>query len=498
MNEYDVVVIGSGLGGLQTAYILSKEGYNVCVLEQGSVYGGSIQNFARDGVVFDTGAHYVGALDNGQSLHRYFEYFDLNSKLKLKRMDKDLFDQITFGDDTKTYSHAIGFDNFSEKLISDFPNEKQAILNYTRELKIMGESFPMFNLGKNIKYSDVGKYTNQGISNYLESQTSNKRLLNVLAGSNLLYAGEKNKTPLYIHGLISNSYIQSSYRFEGGSGQMANFLIKSIRSLGGTVLKNKKVVKLNMTGKKISNATTSDGDIFYADSFISNVHPTPTFKMLPKEVTKKVYFKRVSGLENTLSVFSLYITFKSNSFKYLNHNVYHHKNNSVWVEPNYKTEDWPKNFLFLTQVPKNGSTYAEGATVMAFMNYSEFSDWEGTEIENRPESYNILKKLKEEKLLDLVEERFPGIRNSIKSVYSSTPLTYKDYTKTHEGSIYGISRDYNSQTKSTILPNTKIPNLFLTGQNTNLHGVMGVTVGAVQTASKFVGVDYLLNKIKSI
>ena len=496
MEKYDVVVIGSGLGGLQTAYILSKEGYNVCVLEQGKVFGGSIQNFARDGVVFDSGAHYVGALDKGQSLHRYFDYFDLNSKLKIKRMDDDLFDQISFGDDAKDYSHAIGFDNFSEKLISDFPKEKQAIQNYTKELIKMGESFPMFNLSSETNYADVNKYINQGVSNYLETLTDNKRLQNVLAGSNLLYAGEANKTPLYVHGLISNSYIQSSYRFIGGSGQMANFLIKSIKDFGGTVIKNKRVVSLNMDGKKILNATTSDGDIFLADNFISNVHPNPTFKMLPKEVTKKIYFKRVSGLENTISVFSLYITFKKNSFKYINHNIYYYKGNNVWVEPDYNEDEWPKSLLFLTQVPKDESEYAEGATVMSFMKYSEFSKWEGTEIENRPEGYNTLKKLKQDKLLDLVEERFPGIKNSIKSIYSSTPLTYKDYTETHEGSIYGVSRDYNSQARSTIMPNTKIPNLFLTGQNTNMHGVMGVTVGSVQTASKFVGADYLLGKIK--
>jgi len=498
MDKYDIIVIGSGLGGLQTAYILAKEGYNICVLEQGSVFGGSIQNFVRDGVIFDSGAHYVGALDKGQSLHQYFNYFDLNSKLKIKRMDDDLFDQITFGNDTKKYSHATGFDNFSDKLICDFPKDKQAIQSYTKELKEMGESFPMFNLSSKTNYVDVSRYVSQGASNYLESITNNKRLQNVLAGSNLLYAGEENKTPLYIHGLIANSYIQSSYRFIGGSGQMANFLIKSIRDFGGTVIKNKKVIKLNMDGKKISNATTSDGDIFYADNFISNVHPNPTFKMLPKEATNKIYFKRVSGLENSISVFSLYITFKKESFKYLNYNIYHHKTNDVWTEKNYKEKEWPKSLLFLTQVPKDTSEFADGATVMAFINYSEFAKWEGTEIENRPEDYNTLKKLKENKLLDLVEERFPGIKNSIKSVYSSTPLTYKDYTATHEGSIYGVSRDFNSQARSTILPNTKIPNLFLTGQNTNMHGVMGVTVGAVQTASKFVGGDYLINKIKNI
>ena len=98
-------------------------------------------------------------------------------------------------------------------------------------------------------------------------------------------------------------------------------------------------------------------------------------------------------------------------------------------------------------------------------------------------------------MLDFVEERFPGIRGQIKSVYSSTPLTYKDYTATEEGAIYGITRDFNQQSRNMIMTNTKIPNLYLTGQNVNLHGVLGVGVGAVMTASKFLGMDYLLKKI---
>ena len=495
MNKYDIIIIGSGLGGLKTAYILAKEGYNICVLEQGSQFGGAIQNFSREGVIFDTGAHYVGALDDGQLLHRYFDYFDLNSRINVKRLDQNGFDKISFGDDAKEYVHAMGFENFAERIINDFPNEKKAIKRYTQEVQQMGTDFPLFNLRGNSGVESVGKYTKASLSEYINSLTNDKRLQNVLLGSNLLYTGEEHKTPLYVHGLITNSYIQSSYRFVGGSGQLADFLIDSIRSFGGTVLKQKKVVHLKMDGAKISHAETDQGEAFFADHFISNVHPKPTFEMLPEHVTKKVYFRRVSSIENTISVFSLYIVFKKKCFKYLNYNVYHHRTNDVWTELNYKTTDWPKSILFLTQPPEDGGEYADGATVMSFMSFSEFEKWKGTQIEHRPDDYNDLKKQKEEQLLDFVEERFPGIRKCIKSVYSSTPLTYKDYTATEQGAIYGVTRDFNLQSRNMIMTNTKVPNLFLTGQNVNMHGVLGVGVGAVMTASKFLGMDYLLNKI---
>ncbi|HOV10850.1 MAG TPA: NAD(P)-binding protein, partial [Bacteroidales bacterium] len=71
-NKFDVIIIGSGLGGLQCGYILSREGMKVCILEQHSQIGGCLQNFTRDNCLFDTGVHFIGGLDEGQVLNRYF------------------------------------------------------------------------------------------------------------------------------------------------------------------------------------------------------------------------------------------------------------------------------------------------------------------------------------------------------------------------------------------------------------------------------------------
>ncbi|MBL7884204.1 MAG: NAD(P)-binding protein, partial [Bacteroidia bacterium] len=70
MAKYDVVIIGSGLGGLESAYILSKEGYKVLVLEKNRQLGGSLQIFVREKAIFDTGIHYIGGLNEGQNLHQ--------------------------------------------------------------------------------------------------------------------------------------------------------------------------------------------------------------------------------------------------------------------------------------------------------------------------------------------------------------------------------------------------------------------------------------------
>jgi all-trans-retinol 13,14-reductase len=201
------------------------------------------------------------------------------------------------------------------------------------------------------------------------------------------------------------------------------------------------------------------------------------------------------NLENTNSNFTLYVVFKENAFEYLNHNEYFYKKDDVWINPENTGKDWPNNFLLITPASAQDQQYADCATIMAYMNIDDVKQWKHTSVEKRGEDYQQFKQEKTEQLLDLVEQRFPGFRNSIKKVYSSSPLTYRDYTGTVDGSLYGILKDCNEPLKTLISARTKIPNLFLTGQNIILHGVLGVTIGSVTTCSELVGLKYLVDQI---
>src|SRR5687767_6719057 len=106
---YDAVIIGSGMGGLACANILSQEGKQVIVLEKNRQIGGNLQIFSRDKCVFDTGVHYLGGLDEGQCLNRMFKYFGILGDLKLKRMDEDGFDRIHFNQENIYYKYGMGY-----------------------------------------------------------------------------------------------------------------------------------------------------------------------------------------------------------------------------------------------------------------------------------------------------------------------------------------------------------------------------------------------------
>ena len=115
----------------------------------------------------------------------------------------------------------------------------------------------------------------------------------------------------------------------------------------------------------------------------------------------------------------------------------------------------------------------------------------------KPVAGRGFKKEKSEKLFRMVDERFPGFSDCIETYYAATPLTVRDYIGTDDGSLYGIVKDFREPMRTFISPRTKIPNLFLTGQNLNLHGVLGVTVSAVVTCSEILGIEYMLNKIRN-
>jgi len=281
MSKYDVVIIGSGLGGLLCGAILSKEGKSVCILEKHYQFGGNLQTFMRDGKTFDTGFHYVGGLNEGQNLHQYFKYVGLTDKLSLERLDTNCFDKIHFNNNE--YSFAQGFDNFVDSLSRDFPDEKNALQNYKIKIKEICNHFPLYNLKTATDISAEQKYLEQSIGSFLQSITSNKNLQNVLAGNNLLYAGDPNKTSLAMHALISNSFIDGgAYRFVDGSSQVADQLQKIITNNGGTLRKNSEVVGFVLENDQVDCVQLKNGEQIKAKQFIAAIHPYSVLQMLAK------------------------------------------------------------------------------------------------------------------------------------------------------------------------------------------------------------------------
>jgi len=494
--KYDIVVIGSGLSGLQCAYILSREGYNVCVLEKQKIIGGCLQTFSRCGSTFDTGMHYIGGLDEGQVLHSFFNYFDLNRRLKLKRLDEDGYDIIRYGG--KEYKFAMGFERFADTMHSHFPFEDTAIDKYITKLKEIKKSVDIYNMrdfsGPN---SDYFNYYGIGLNQFLNSITSNSTFKNVFVGLSPLYAGVADRSPLYVHMMIHSSYIEGAYRFVDGGSQLCRFLEESILAAGGTILRNSEVTRLNTVNSHIQNIVVNDDECFEAEYYISSIHPKTLLRMVDEDALRPAYRKRIYSTEETYGMFSLYLVMKDKSFRYINHNYYNYHTSDIWNAYHYTDDSWPEGYMIHFSPVSDNEEYTNAIIINAMMKWEEVKRWENTKVENRGDEYREFKQSKAEKLFELLEKDFPGIKQGIKFWYTSTPLTYRDYTGTWEGSVYGLMKDYNNPMKTLLLPRTHISNLLLTGQNISIHGVVGVTIGAFLTCAELLGHQYLIEKVRN-
>ncbi len=499
MHDYNVVIVGSGLGGLVCGVILGMHGYKVAIYEKNRQIGGCLQTYSRDKVIIDTGVHYIGGLGEGQNLNRVFHYLGIMDQLKLKQMDDDAFDVVGFDNETITYPLAQGYEHFIQRLLGHFPDEERALRQYCETLKNICKKFPLYNL-RTGDYTEKEDVLNIDTLGYLRTITNNERLQQVLAGNNMLYAGVADKTPLYIHALITNSYIESSWKCVDGGSQIARLLHRRINALGGIIHRNTKVTHIVGGVDKIEYIELENGKRVTGKYFISNLHPTQTMEITTSDLLRSAYRTRLQTLDNSIGTFLLNVVLKDGTFPYLNYNYYHHETNNAWQGIDYSDANWPLTYALFVNASSKHEQFADTLTIMTYMRHEDVARWKhtfntDTQNENRGDDYEAFKKEKAEKLLDVVEKRFPDIRNCIKSYYVATPLSYRDYQGTGDGSMYGVAKDYRNSFKTFLAPRTRVPNLYLTGQNLNIHGILGVTMSALMTCSEFVGMEKLLGEI---
>jgi all-trans-retinol 13,14-reductase len=494
-THYDIIILGTGLGGLVCGYILSKNGYKVLLLEKNAQIGGCLQTFKRFGVKFDTGMHYIGSMLPGQILHRLFHYLNLLDDVPISRLDENGYDVFSIAG--RHYQYASGYDRFIDTLAQQFPDNREDLREYTRRLQAIADASPLYNLRKVEENVFIeADYIKTSINDFIASVTDNRSLRDVLAGNLPLYAGVRDKTPTYIHALINNFYIQSAWRIVGGSDCIAQSLANSIRRFGGEIRTRSEATRILCNDTRATGVELASGEIIEADSIISNFHPQATIDLIDSHLIRKAYRDRIHGLENTISNFTVYIKFKEKSTPYLNYNYYFYENEDVWTANDRKPGDPLRSYLFMHQCAQDGQQWAQSAELIGYMQFDEVARWANTKVGQRGEAYLEFKERTAEHFLDTLERSFPGIRSSIEGYETSSPLTYRDYTATRFGSMYGIIRDKNFPTQTLVSQRTKIPNLFMTGQNINSHGILGVTIGAALTCAEFLGLNKIIDEIE--
>ena len=460
----DVLIIGSGLGGLECGALLAQKGLRTLVLEGSHQPGGCMQSFRRGGLHYDTGLHYVGGLAPGQTMHKAFGQLGLLD-LPWERMD-EAFDRVIIAG--HRFAFHQGYQAFVDGLAKDFPHQREALQSYVWRLQHVTE-----------EDMEVNAY------DYLSKTFSDEMLLNVVSAAAMKTELKRESLPLFNFAHTCSSYIESSWRLRGDGNLLVNKLIDTIRKAGGEVRTDSRVVRLTETDGHISKAVCADGSTYEAGYFISDIHPAVLCQMLEDcPSVRKAFRRRMASAENTTGMFTAQLSIKPGALRYFAHNVFVYDKPNVWTMT--EENDPVKGVMVSARVPEDGSDMLRQIDLLTPMPWQECKEWEDTKVGHRGEDYKAFCKQKSEQCLTLAEQYIPGLRDMVEHCYTSTPLTYRDYLGSPEGGAFGMRKDCRAPMLSFHSVSTPLPNLLLTGQSIILPGIEGVTMTAFETCSRII------------
>lgn len=432
------IVIGAGLGGLECGILLSKAGYRVTVLEKNAAPGGCIAGYWRDGAYYDTGFHYAGSIGQGQTLDVLLKGLGLGN-LPWQPLEGE--EVLVRG---RRYFLPFGFDAYADALSAAFPHCREELRRYIDFLREVVQ-MPLAHFGEGRAMELFARSANE----YLEATISNPLLREVLcaASTRLPYAPE---LPLYSFAQINASFIQGAARLEGGGETLVRALVRALEADGGTLRCNASVQALEAENGRICRALLADGSRLEADLFVSDIHPALTTALLPPQSLRPAYRKRIASLRQTDGFTGYSLRFRRGAFPYPKRNYF-----------------LPPAGLFFA-VPPEGEFALTADILVPGTRPEEAQHW-----------------------IAAFDAMLPGLAASVEQISVSTPKTWENYLGMPQGSAYGIAKDYMHPLSTVLSPRTPLENLFLTGQNLNLHGVLGVSMTALYTCAEILGTQWI-------
>ena len=432
MSE-SVLVIGAGLGGLECGILLSKAGYRVTVLEKNAAPGGCIAGYWRDGAYYDTGFHYAGSVGPGETLDVIFKQLGLGNLPWQPLEGEEVFV------DGRRFFLPFGFEAYADALSAEFPHCRSQIGAYVDFLREVVQS-PLRHFGE----GQAMPLFSQSARSWLEAMIPDPLLRKVLCGAStrLPYAPE---LPLYSFAQVNGSFIQSAARLEGGGETLVKALVRALEATGGSLRCVAGVTALETEDGRVRRAVLEDGSALEADIFVSDLHPALTNALLPPSALRPAYRKRIAALRQTDGFTGFSLRFCPGAFPYPRRNYF-----------------LPPAGLFFSVPPEEESALTADILVP------------GT----RPDEA--------QRWIFAFDALLPGLAAAVESFIVSTPKTWENYLGLPQGSAYGIAKDYAHPLSTVLSPRTPLENLFLTGQNLNLHGVLGVSMTALYTCKEIV------------
>jgi len=513
-NNIDTIIIGSGIGGLTTASLLSRTGQTVLVLEQHYVAGGCTHCFEDEGFEFDTGIHYIG---NIKSRNKVLNVITQNG-IEWVRLGHDndfIYDTIIV--DSKRYAFKPGKETMIQYLSELFPLESNNIRKYIDIVQHVAK-LELFFMAKIVRPQWLGylirtflcdefkTFAKKSVKDVLRQYFKDEQLMAVLGGLSIDGGPPPKKQSFFIHASILNHFIEGGYYPVGGPSIFAKEIIPIIEKAGGRVLVRAPVSEILIEDGKACGVLVK-GNKIYAKNIVSNTGVKTTYLKLLKEEKYNKYFNNIfKEVPSELSYNFLFVGLKGNSEELgLNSsNIYIWTENSFdkVVEEYYKDpfsgDHLPPMFIASSSAkdPEWIKKYPNKSTVCVI-------SWSKTNMfnnSNKPrkrkdEEYVENKKKVEKMLWNLLYDEFPKCRNKVLYSSTSTSETVKYYLGSYEGECYGLDATTERFKFNELKPETNVPNLYLTGQDIVTSGFAGAMTAGILTASSILKYGTILDII---
>jgi all-trans-retinol 13,14-reductase len=479
--------------------------WRVLVLERHFKIGGFTHTFSRPGGwTWDVGVHYVGEMGQGMTGRRLFDFIT-DGRVDWSPLP-DVYDVFVYPG--LTVKVPKGRANFERALAEAFPAEKQAIGAYFHDIRRAANWFnrrvmamvtpqPLSGIVRAMNRFS-GKFALQTTQQYLESHISDPRLRAVLASQWADYGMPPGRSAFVAHAVIVNHYLEGAWYPVGGAGEIAKAASSVIREAGGELLPDHEVTKILLEGGKavgveVQSKKGKDGTRleFRAPVVVSDAGAWNTFtRLLPSEAIP--FRAELESLPEGLEAVELFLGLKRDPREL------GFQGENYWIFSSYDHDRMcaSRNDLLNGRAPmaylsfpslKDPKARSHTAEIVAPFSFRCLESFREEPWRRRGTDYESAKSRVTQALLDLVEQQHPGFRDLVAYAELATPLTFEYFTAAPSGTIYGYPATPDRFRKTWLTPKTPIRNLYLTGSDAAVLGVMGALMGGVATASTLLG-----------
>ncbi|HSR43922.1 MAG TPA: NAD(P)/FAD-dependent oxidoreductase [Acidimicrobiia bacterium] len=496
-THWDYVVIGSGMGGMVAAAMLSKLGRRVLVLEQHNIPGGFTQMFKRPGYRWDVGVHIVGEMSDKSYLGRLLQNLT-DGRLQWESVG-GVYDEFNFPDGF-SIQLPDSRERFRETLIDYFPAERDAIDQYLTAVRAAARSTSKFLQsratprmlspgGRKRAADSAGRYLGITTAEMLASLTDDVRLRAVLSAQWGYYGATPAKSSFAMHAMMVQHFLRGAYYPVGGSTSIAYGLLGTVAEAGGWTAVRRSVDEILVQRGSVTGVRLSDGTEVPAKRVISAAGAIPTSNMLEQGLPATGEPYREAGPAHV----SLYLGFKGDIA------AHGAERYCQWYFDSWdmEVEGWdispdrpigPSPVLFCSfpslkdPMHDPGPVQRNTGEVITFVPWESFSRWSGTRWKRRGADYDAFKDELTKTLLDQYLMHYPELARMVDHAEMSTPLSTSHFAASARGSIYGLGTTPERFGDVSLLPRTSIRGLYLGGVDVSTPGVAGGLSGGVMAA----------------